>query len=211
MAMIMVPGELCYVAPPGLDHDPRAAARELELARRELGAAFPKKLTYRYNAGSEVHKLIAEYLQDQWQRAGIPVELEVQEWKTLVVDTSAGNYELARFGNAATFPNPEVEYLALFECGASFNRTRYCNPEFDRRLRELRSMADPVLRNRKVYEAEQLIVEDSVIVPLYVYTQRHLHKPYVRDLAMNLVDQPPLYRVWLDPQWQTRAAQAGAR
>lgn len=201
VAMIMVPGELCYVPPPGLDYDPARAAEELAQARRELGAAFPAKLTYRYNAGSEVHKLIAEYLQEQWRQVGLHVELEVQEWRTLVADTSAGNYELARFGNAATFPNPETEYLALFECGASFNRTRYCNPEFDRRLRELRTLADPVERNRKVYEAEKLVVEDAVVIPLYVYTQRHLQKPYVRDLAMNLVDQPPLHRAWLDPAW----------
>ncbi len=201
VAMIMVPGELCYVPPPGLDYDPVRAAEELAQARRELGPAFPAKLTYRYNAGSEVHKLIAEYLQQQWRQLGLQVELEVQEWRTLVADTSAGNYELARFGNAATFPNPETEYLALFECGASFNRTRYCNPELDRRLRELRTLADPVERNRKVYEAERLVVEDAVVIPLYVYTQRHLQKPYVRDLAMNLVDQPPLHRAWLDPAW----------
>jgi oligopeptide transport system substrate-binding protein len=202
VAMVMVPGELCYVAPPGLDYDPEKAAQELALAKRELGAAFPRHLTYRYNSGSEVHKLIAEYLQQQWQRAGIDVELEVQEWKTLVADTSQGNYELARFGNAATFPNPETEYLALFACGASFNRTKYCNPEFDRMLETIRSTADPVQRNRLVYQAEQLVVEDAVMIPLYVYTQRHLQKPYVRDLAINLVDQPPLYRAWLDPNWK---------
>lgn len=210
VAMVMVPGELCYVPPPGLDYDPARAAKELALARAELGAAFPAKLTYRYNAGSEVHKLIAEYLQEQWRQLGLTVELEVQEWKTLVADTSAGNYELARFGNAATFPNPETEYLALFECGASFNRTRYCNPELDRRLRELRSLADPVERNRKVYEAEQLVVQDAAVIPLYVYTQRHLQKPYVRDLAMNLVDQPPLHRAWLDPAWATPGRQGAA-
>jgi oligopeptide transport system substrate-binding protein len=210
VAMVMVPGELCYVAPPGLDYDPQKAADELALAKRDLGAVFPRHLTYRYNSGSEVHKLIAEYLQQQWQRAGIDVELEVQEWKTLVADTSQGNYELARFGNAATFPNPETEYLALFACGASFNRTKYCNPEFDRMLETIRSTADPVQRNRLVYQAEQLVVADSVMIPLYVYTQRHLQKPYVRDLAINLVDQPPLYRVWLDPNWN-KPSGAGAR
>ncbi|MEZ4361228.1 MAG: peptide ABC transporter substrate-binding protein [Kofleriaceae bacterium] len=207
VAMIMVPGELCYVAPPGLDVDLAKAREELALARRELGAAFPERLVYRYNSGSEVHKFIAEYLQQQWQQVGLSVELAVQEWRSLVADTSAGKYQLARFGNAATFPNPETEYLALFACGASFNRTRYCNPEFDRRLDEIRSTTDPAERNRKVYEAEELVAQDAVVIPLYVYTQRHLHKPYVRDLAINLVDQPPLYRAWLDPSWRADEAE----
>jgi oligopeptide transport system substrate-binding protein len=202
VAMIMVPGELCYVAPPGLNYDLQRATAELAIARREMGAAFPRRLSYRYNAGSEVHKLIAEYLQQQWQQVGLEVELLAQEWKTLVVDTAQGNYELARFGNAATFPNPEVEYLELFACGSSFNRSQYCNLQYDQMLDDIRSTADPQQRNRKTFRAEQMIVQDAVVIPLYVYTQRHLQKPYVRDLAITLVDQPPLYRAWLDPSWR---------
>lgn len=210
VAMIMIPGELCYLPPSGLDFDRRRAAEELALARRELGAAFPARLTYRYNEGSEVHKLIAEYLQQEWQRIGLPVELQAQEWRSLVADTARGNYQLARFGNAATFPDPATEYLELFVCGSPFNRTGYCNPEIDRRIEEIRGVVDPETRNRKIAEAEALLVEDAVIVPLYVYTQRHLRKPYVRDLAITLVDQPPLYRAWLDPRWREQPAPAAA-
>jgi oligopeptide transport system substrate-binding protein len=204
VAMIMVPGELCYLPPPGLGFDPRRAAEELAIARRELGAAFPKVLTYRYNEGSEVHKLIAELLQQQWQRVGISVELRAQEWRSLVADTAQGNYQLARFGNAATFPDPATEYLELFTCGSPFNRTGTCSAELDRQLAQIRATGDAAARNRLIYAAEQRIVEDAAIVPLYVYTQRQLQKPYVRDLAMSLVDQPPLYRAWLDPSWRSR-------
>jgi oligopeptide transport system substrate-binding protein len=51
--------------------------------------------------------------------------------------------------------------------------------------------------------AEQQLIEDAPVIPLYVYTQKHLQKPYVRDLAVNLVDQPPLWRAWLDPAWRS--------
>jgi oligopeptide transport system substrate-binding protein len=206
VAMVMVPGQLCYLPPPGLDVDRARAAEELAVARRELGAAFPARLTYRYNEGSEVHKLIAEYLQDQWRRVGLDVELQAQEWRSLVADTAQGNYQLARFGNAATFPDPATEYLELFACGSPFNRTGYCNAEVDRRIADIRATGDARDRVRQIAEAEAVVVEDAVVIPLYVYTQRHLRKPYVRDLAVNLVDQPPLYRAWLDPRWRQRAA-----
>ena len=40
------------------------------------------------------------------------------------------------------------------------------------------------------------------VLPLYVYTQKHLIKPYVRGYAINLIDQPPLWRIWIDPDWR---------
>jgi len=40
------------------------------------------------------------------------------------------------------------------------------------------------------------------VIPLNVYTQVSLVKPYVRDLDANLIDQPPLEEAWLDPDWR---------
>ncbi|HEX4417894.1 MAG TPA: peptide ABC transporter substrate-binding protein [Kofleriaceae bacterium] len=203
VALIMKQGALCYVPPPGLDHDLAAARAELAAARMEMGAAFPAKLTYRYNAGTEVHKQIAEYLQAQWATLGLPVELEAQEWKTFVADTRAGRYELARFGSIGNLPDPETEFLPLFRCGAPDNRSRYCNPAFERLLDQARPVRDRVARNAILQRAEQVMIEDAPVIPLYVYTQKHLQKPYVRDLAINLVDQAPLWRAWLDPAWRS--------
>ena len=204
VALIMEKGALCYVPPPGLDHDPAAARAELAQARAELGAAFPARLSYRYNAGTEVHKQIAEYLQAAWARIGLTMELETQEWKTFVADTRKGKFELARFGSIGTLPDTESEFLPLFRCGASDNRSRYCNPAFERLLDEARSVRDRAARNAILRRAEQVMIEDAPVIPLYVYTQKHLQKPYVRDLAINLVDQPPMWRAWLDPAWRSR-------
>ena len=54
------------------------------------------------------------------------------------------------------------------------------------------------------------MVQDVPIIPLYIYTQSHLQKPYVRDLAINLPDQVPLRKAWIDPDWKQhqRAAES---
>ena len=39
------------------------------------------------------------------------------------------------------------------------------------------------------------------MIPIYVYTQKHLIKPYVRNYAINLIDQPPLWQIRIDPGW----------
>jgi oligopeptide transport system substrate-binding protein len=202
-ALVMAPGELCYVPPPGLDHDLAAARRELALARAE-GGVPDHPLEYRYNTGSEAHKSIAEYLQAAWAQIGVPVVLVAQEWNTLLDATARGDFEIARFGNVGTTVDTESEFLVLLRCNSPFNRGRYCSPRFERRMAEAHGIVDRRARNAALREAERAALDDAPVIPLYVFTQKHLIKPYVRDYAINLLDLPPLDRIWIDPDWRSR-------
>lgn len=198
---IMITGELCYVPPPGLDFDPAKAKEELALARQEGGA--PSSFVYKFNQGSETHKLVAEYLQAQWQRVlGLDVELEIQEWKTFLSDTKGGQFEAARFGWIGNFPDAEGEFLPMFRCDSPNNRPHWCDAEYERLMTEAKPIRDREARLVKVRAAEARMIEDAPIIPLFVYTQVHMQKPYVKDLYINLIDQPPLHEAWLDPDWR---------
>jgi oligopeptide transport system substrate-binding protein len=198
VALVMAPGELCYVPPPGLDHDLAAARREIALARAE-GGVPDHPIEYRYNAGSEVHTQIAEYLQAAWAQIGVPVVLIAQEWNSLLDATARGEFEIARFGSVGTVIDTESEFLALLRCGSPFNRGRYCSPAFERLMSAAHRTVDRRARNAVLREAEAVVLDDAPLVPLYVLTQKHLIKPYVRDYAINLLDLPPLWRIWIDP------------
>jgi len=200
VALVMEAGALCYVPPPGLDYDPEAAARELALARKD--PSWKEPLEYRYNAGSEAHKQIAEYLQAAWRKIGLRVELVAQEWNSLLADTRAGNFQIARLGNSGTIADTESEFLPLFRCGSPDNRGRYCSQEFERLMEEARTIRDRKARNAVLRRAEAVMLADAPVIPIYVYTQKHLIRPYVRDYSINLVDQTALWRVWLDPAWR---------
>jgi oligopeptide transport system substrate-binding protein len=205
VAMIVKAGELCYVPPPGLDFDPKAAREEMAIARRELGAAFPARLTIKFNTGYEGHKLVAEWLQAEWGRIlGLRVDLEAQEFKTFLKDTASGQYDVARFGWGGNFPDPESEFLPLHKCKSPNNQTGFCSREFDTLLARAEAEGDRKRRLELAAQAERVLNEQAVIIPLYIYTQRHLQKPYVRDLAINLVDAVPLRRAWIDPHWRRR-------
>jgi oligopeptide transport system substrate-binding protein len=203
VAMIMVTGELCYVPPLGLEFDPDQARAELALARQEMGAAFPTTISYKYNVGNEGHKLIGEYLQAQWQKVlGLTVSVETQEWKVFLSDTRSGNFDTSRMGWIGNFPDPEGEFLPLFRCASPNNRAQWCDQRYEDAMEAARPIRDRVQRLEKIAEAEQVILDEAAIIPLYVYTQLHLRKPYVRDLAINLPDQPPLIEAWLDRDWR---------
>ncbi len=201
VAMIMETGALCYVPPPGLDFDLARAQQEIAAARAELGTIGT--LHYRYNAGSEGHKQIAEYLQAQWAKLGLDVAVDAQEFNSMLADSKAGNFELLRLGQIGNAQDPESEFLELFACGASDNRGRYCSAEFETLMHDASTMADRTARNAKLREAESVMIEDAPVIPLYAYTQKLLIKPYVRDLAVNVLAEPPLWRAWIDPDWRT--------
>lgn len=209
VAMIMITGQLCYVPPPGLDYDPEKAKAEIAMARQEMGASFPSSFTYRYNLGSEAHKLIGEVLQQSWQKTlGLTVKLESQEWKTMVADATAGNFEVMRFGVLGNFPDTEAEFLPNFRTTSPDNRAHWYNKDFDAKLDEAMRISDRKQRLAKVYEAEQMMIEDAPIIPLYVYTQQALIRPYVRDLPVNLVDNMQIERAWIDVDWRQHQQEA---
>jgi oligopeptide transport system substrate-binding protein len=197
VALVMAGGQ-CYVPPPGLDHDPAAGRRELALARAE-GGVPDHPIEYRYNAGSEGHKQIAEYLQAAWAQIGVPVRLVAQEWNSLLDDTQRGEFEISRFGNVGNMVDPESEFLALLRCASAGNRGRYCSPRFEQLMDEARALTDPRARNARLRDAEAVMLDDAPLLPIYILTQKHLIEPYVRDYSVNLIDQPPLWRIWIDP------------
>ena len=196
------PGGLCYVPPPGLEFDLARAKAEVAAARAEGGV--PAKLHYIFNAGGEAHKQIAEYAQAAWRAIGLDVELEAQEWNAMLAATRSGDFEIARLGNIGNVADTESEFLPLFRCASPDNRGRYCSPEFERLMDDARTLTDRAARNAKLRDAEAQMIGDAPVIPLYVYTQKHLIKPYVHDLAINLVDHPSLWRAWIDPDWRAR-------
>jgi hypothetical protein len=46
------------------------------------------------------------------------------------------------------------------------------------------------------------------MIPLYVYTQHHLVRPYVKGFQMNLYDHQNLRDVWIDPSWEQTSERA---
>lgn len=205
VAMIVRANKLCYVPPLGLSFDHERAKAELNTAKKQLGDAFPSSITLRYNTGNEGHKHIAEYIQQELQQnLGLKILLETQEWKTFLKSTIAGDFELARLGWIGNYPDPESEFLTSFKCKSPDNRTKWCNQKFEELFKKAEATADRKQRLELIRQAEAVMINDAPVIPLYVYTQHHLQKPFVRDLAINFPDKPPLIRAWIDPDWKTR-------
>jgi ABC-type oligopeptide transport system substrate-binding subunit len=63
-----------------------------------------------------------------------------------------------------------------------------------------RASSDPQGRVELYRRAEQLILDDAPIVPVFHHTYERLFQPYVRSVEVNGLGDPyiPFRKIWLD-------------
>jgi oligopeptide transport system substrate-binding protein len=208
---VLPPHGVLPPALPGFAPEVKRLPLDRERSRKLLAeAGFPggrglPPVAFNFNT-SEANQRIAEVLQAQLKDVGIALELRRLDWAAhikLVDDGSAGFF---RQGWIADYPDPENFLTVLYHSrnvGAAGNSSRYRNPTLDRLFDEADTMPSGPARNKRYAEAEQILLDEAVWIPLYHYTSRALIKPYVRGLERSPQSTAPeflapLRKVWLD-------------
>ncbi|MCX7904713.1 MAG: peptide ABC transporter substrate-binding protein, partial [Caloramator sp.] len=58
----------------------------------------------------------------------------------------------------------------------------YSNPEYDKRIEAAKKEFDPAKRMQLLHEAEDILMEDMPLIPIYYYTNVVCIKDYVKDV-----------------------------
>lgn len=195
---ITPPGLPHYTPPPGLAYDPEAARRELaESGLKKIGAPA-LQLDLLFNT-SENLRIVAEALQEMWRRElGLSVSLVNQEFKVVLAERRAGNYQLVLgdwvgdYLDASTFLDP-------WRSGSSNNHTGWHNADYDGLLFAAARNTDASARAAQLQQAETLLLRAAPVIPLYYNTHTYLLHPSVRGWNPTLLDHHPYKHVWLEP------------
>jgi len=184
--------------PPGLAGSPpqafawRAwdAERRLSEARaswREAGRrrAAPATLTLCTDASAN-HRRTAIALADQWRQAlGVEVSLVELEWNVYLATRSRpGDCDLVRLGWSADFPDAEA-FAAVFASDHPQNTLAYASPAYDDLLARSRLHADPLERARLLAQAEQTLLDDVPVIPIFHRVAKRLVSPRVTGYQPN--------------------------
>ena len=98
----------------------------------------------------------------------------------------------------ADYPDPANFLEAMFHTGSPDNYLNYSNPEVDARLDAAKVEPDGERRAELYLEAQQLIVDDGVLIPLYHDVEYALVKPWVNGLHISAIGMLSLEDVWID-------------
>lgn len=163
------------------------AQRLFQQALSELGTSLEKlpPITLSYNTMVGHHK-IAQAIQHQWTSAfGIKVHLQNKEWKVFLDDMNHGNFQVARGGYSANIDDP-ITFLDLFLYPKSNrNCSHWSSPEFVRLLKLAEQTNDAKKRLDILKKAEELLLSEMPIAPIFTYRGSFIHKPYVKNVYIS--------------------------
>lgn len=165
-----VPGHAAGIA---LRHDPEQARAFLAEAGYPGGRGLPA-VGLLASRGRE-HE--CAYLCDQWSRhLGVSVAFETPDWETFQRRLNADPPPpLFLYGWVADYPDPDNCLRLSPVC----RRAAWCNPTFAGLVEAARHVANRADRLRMYQEADRLLIDDAVVVPLAYGRLHFLVKPWV--------------------------------
>ena len=73
-----------------------------------------------------------------------------------------------------------MNFLDLWVTGGGNNVSGYSNPEYDNLIKEAQKENDPEKRTALLHKAENILMDDMPIIPLYYYTSVVAANPKVK-------------------------------
>jgi oligopeptide transport system substrate-binding protein len=176
----------------GLSFDPVRARRLLAETPYQDGAGLPP-ITLVTSGETGGLGRVPRALLDMWkQHLGVEVTVRQVDFPTFLqeLDRPRNRPQMFELGWVADYPDPQNFLDLLFHSQSGENHTFYANAEVDRLLEQARTERDQGRRYRLYHEAEQIIVNEAPIVPLYHSRNYVLIKPRVQNAIVAPVVLP---------------------
>ena len=193
-AYSFVPVQIFNYSPPVPEYAGWPMSRRIERARQLLADTgllkTPPSIELRYNS-SELHGRIAVAVASMWKQAlGINTTLRAEEFKVLLQDIDRGDVTQVFRASWLADYNDAYSFLQVLQSGFGINLPRYSSAAYDDFLARAANELDPGRRRSLLESAEQVMLADQPLIPLYFYVAKHLVSVHVtgwQDNAMNVV------------------------
>ena len=190
----MIPTGLGGYGTKGYDYNPEKARELIAEYKKATGDNNPKIQM----STSASYLDIAEYLQREWQKIGLNVEVDVNPPSTLTQSISNGKVSFFKASWIADYPDAE-NYLSLFY-SKNFspggpNYTHFKNEEFDRLYEKAFTIIDDKKRQALYKQMDSIVMEEAPVIPLFYDKAARFTGKNVEGLGINPLNLLTLKRV----------------
>ena len=152
------------IPPPSWAFDP--AEKIYDKADPVKAKALATGFTFTYKTTSDpVNQQLAALMQGQLAKAGITMNIQTEEFATLVQECGNHKFEACGTGWSGRI-DPDGNLYSFFHTGGDNNDGQYSNPQVDSLLEDARVNTDLTKRKSDYQQAQKLLVTDAP----YVFT-----------------------------------------
>jgi peptide/nickel transport system substrate-binding protein len=142
---------------------------------------------------------LASFIANELRQIGINIHVEILQKSLLLEQTAKSEALFFRGSWIADYPDAE-NFLSVFygKNPAPPNYTRYNNPKYDALYEKALSEKNDSIRGILYREADQMMIKDAPVVPLWYDMVIRLVQPYVKNFVPNSLNLLELRRVKLE-------------
>ena len=184
----------------GLDWPVTGEPYDLHAARAEVAASkygSPENVPTLeiYTAFGGPADSLRDVLQDD---LGLSVEVYAVDFPQLIEGLALRRFPAYAWYWGADYPDPENFIWTLFGEGGPDNYVEYDNPQMNELVRQARAEPDVEKRAALYAKAQDLLMADHVVLPLYYDVSYTIAKHFVRGLEVTPLGIVRLDTVWLE-------------
>ncbi|MGN1406953.1 peptide ABC transporter substrate-binding protein [Lactobacillus sp.] len=161
------------------------AVKYLNKGLKELGVS---KISFKIlSDDTDSGKKTTEFLQSNFESTfGGKVSVSVQNlpFKTRLSRSTAGNFDIVVSGWSADFADP-ISFLDLFTSTNAENNGKWKNSQYDKLIADSKTTASTSKRWDDLTKAEEILLNNVGVAPLYYNTNAALIRPTVKDVYQN--------------------------
>ena len=192
----------------GYRFNPEKAREHFAAAGYSNGEGFPE-LTLQINAGGGTNEQIAEAVQKMLQETlNIEVNITKLPFAQHLENLETGKANFWRAGWIADYPDAE-NFLNLFYSKhipktlaekSYLNSTRFSSRKFDELFSKALQTIDDDERNLLYLKADQAMIDEAAIIPIYYYKDHRLLQSKVRNYPQNAMEYRTFREVYFVPE-----------
>ncbi|MTV20963.1 peptide ABC transporter substrate-binding protein [Staphylococcus delphini] len=169
-----------------LKYNPDEAKASYEKAKKALGQ---NEFTFKMNTeDTPDSKISAEFIKAQIEKnlPGVTIKIQQLPFKQRIAREQSGKYEISISGWGPDYPDA-MTYLNIMTTGNSSNNTGWSNKEYDQKVKDANGplLSDVKKRNQTLVDAEELLLAEAPIAPIYQKGEAHLTNPQVKNLQYH--------------------------